>query len=160
MPLLDSITSLFSHRDGNTATKPLAQSWTVQGMVITIAFTLLHAKGIPLDKDQTVGIYTEAHALWPQLIIMGGAFSTIIGRIVHTDFSVSRFMTPHFWAGLVTSLLALAQALGVDTTGMEHLAADTGDMVTRLIGLGASVYGVVGVIRSGKPIQSLRALPA
>ena len=166
MPLLDSLTALFVHRDepGPTVPKPALQSVSIHGMlwgsIATVAFSILHMRGIPLDKDQTLGIVTGAQELKPQLALLFTAFATIWFRIKHSDFSVARLATPHFYFGLVTALLAFAQAFGVNTSDLGHMPADSEQAAAGLIGLGSTVVGVVGVIKSGKPIQSLRATPA
>ena len=140
--------------------KSILQSVTFHGAWTTMLFTVLHIAGLHLDKDQTLGILSEAQAIWPQLGILGGCFLTLWHRLTHADFSVSRLQTPHFVFSLVTAILSFAQAFGVNTEDFGHLAADSQNIATRLLGLGASVIMTIGVIRSGKPIEIRKALPA
>lgn len=129
--------------------KGLFTSTTIIGVLVALFSKVI---GIEVSHGEAADIFAQGKALWPVLVGIGADLAAAWYRLKATNFQTPAWQSRTFWAGVISGVMSLTSAFGLDLTGLQAIL-DQGlaawPAISAFIG---SVMIIVGRSRATKRI--------
>jgi len=130
-------------------TKPLLQSSVIWGAGIAIISRLV---GISMVGGEAQELADNLTSTLPLLAGLGADAAAAVERVRATQFDVHWYRSKVFWAAILSGLMGVLQAAGVDWQGLEEVPDRVAGAVTAVGGLVGAVVMLIGRARASKKI--------
>lgn len=132
-----------------TPMKSLFSSLTIQGALVALLARLF---GFSLSSGETSTLLDQTQQLWPVLLGLLADARAITSRIKATRFDVPAWKSPTFWAAILSGLMTLASAFGLDLSGLQTLIEKGAAAWPQIAGLAGTVMMLYGRFRATKKL--------
>lgn len=127
---------------------PLA-SLTMIGLLISVFAKVF---GIAVSEHEQQTIMDAVQMLWPILAGMAADFAAAWHRVRAKSFDRQAFESPTFWFTVLSGILTIIAAFGLDVTGFQSLLEKSITAVPAIVALAGVLIALVGRAKATKKI--------
>ena len=146
------------------STKPILQSGSVNGVMLTLVCLVLGLTGRHIDKDMLSGTIAQGQEVW---LVLTGASSLVVAawaRIKLWKFHRPNIQEPATWAAIIGLVGSVGSLLGLPPealTDMQHAIDQVGGLAVsgKVAGVALNVFTIVRALISKQKLTTLQAQP-